>query len=175
MKARVIRGYDDYLISCKGVIISLKNRKPREKRSRVNKRGYVQVGLHKDTKIHAKYVHRLVAEAFIENPDNKEEVNHKNGIKTDNSIGNLEWMTKSENNQHAYDTGLRVHKGLRGEYNKTSKLKNNDIIKIMELIQKGFSDSEIAENYPVKKSSISSIRNGKSWTHITNRVQELEK
>lgn len=52
-------------------------------------------------------LHRLIAQAFIPNPENKRCVNHKDGNKLNNHIDNLEWMTSSENNQHAYDTGLR--------------------------------------------------------------------
>lgn len=66
--------------------------------------GYFLVHLHKDNARKAKLVHRLVAEAFI--GANSGEVNHKNGIKTDNRVDNLEWVTSSENKEHAVGAGL---------------------------------------------------------------------
>ena len=62
--------------------------------------GYISVGLCKNKKIHCLPMHRLVAKAFILNPENKPQVNHKNKNRGDNNIENLEWTTASENNTH---------------------------------------------------------------------------
>lgn len=70
-------------------------------------RGYPAVTLINDTGQHTKNIHRLVAETFIPNPENKRTVNHKDGNKRNNHISNLEWNTLSENVKHAYDNGLK--------------------------------------------------------------------
>jgi hypothetical protein len=69
---------------------------------------YPVVGLMKDGQKKRHLVHRLVAQAFIANPDSLPQVNHINGIRTDNSVGNLEWCNGSQNRIHAWDTGLQV-------------------------------------------------------------------
>ncbi len=73
----------------------------------LNTRGYNRVCLYKHWKQNPYSIHRLVAQAFITNPENKPQVNHKNGIKNDNNLENLEWVTASENMQHAFDTWLK--------------------------------------------------------------------
>ena len=75
-------------------------------RQRKTQRGYFLVTLYKDQKGKSLYVHRLVANMFILNKDNKPCINHKNGDKKDNKVTNLEWCTYSENMIHAYATGL---------------------------------------------------------------------
>lgn len=70
----------------------------------ISKRGYRMVAMVDSAR---RYVHVLFAKAFIPNPDNKPFLNHKNGIKHDNRVENLEWVTKSENNRHAYQNGLK--------------------------------------------------------------------
>jgi hypothetical protein len=75
--------------------------------------GYKVVGLSIDGKLRTKKVHRLVALKYLNNPIGKPQVNHKNGVKTDNNISNLEWATNLENQRHAVNTGLRDLSAVR--------------------------------------------------------------
>lgn len=76
----------------------------------VNNRGYVRIGVYKSGAIVNKGMHRVVAEAFLPNPENKPDVNHINGIKTDNRVENLEWATHYDNMQHFLNSGLNKKK-----------------------------------------------------------------
>lgn len=77
-------------------------------KSPIASHGYPNIGLRFEGNVKVVCVHRLVADAFLPNPDNKETVNHKNGDKTNNNVNNLEWATNAENLQHAIDKKLRV-------------------------------------------------------------------
>lgn len=79
----------------------------------LDKSGYHTVNLYLNKKKKLHKIHRLVGIAFIDNPDNKPAINHKNSIRTDNRVENLEWVTFSENNQHAFDFGNQ--KPMKGD------------------------------------------------------------
>lgn len=107
----IIENHSDYCVSKMGSVYSKKTRRLLKPSIRD---GYLRVELISNDKVVTKKsVHRLVGEAFIENNDStKDQINHKNGIKTDNNVENLEWCTLQENVQHAVDTGL-FHKNKK--------------------------------------------------------------
>lgn len=109
---RDISGYEGlYQVSNSGNVRSMNyNKKPgniKELKQKLRNNGYLEVHLSKDGKRKYFLVHRLVAEAFLENPDNKPQVNHIDGDKSNNNVSNLEYATNSENQRHAYDNGLK--------------------------------------------------------------------
>lgn len=125
----------------------------------ITKSGYVNVCLttgNDESRI-TKRVHRLVADAFIENPDDKDEINHKDGNKENNRAENLEWVTRSENEQHAYDNNLV--KVLKGSEKPLSKLDEEDVRNIRKEYEDGCLQIELAERYGVARQTISSIVN----------------
>ena len=107
-------------------------------------------------------VHRLVALAFIPNPKNKEQVNHIDGVKTNNYVKNLEWCTRSENEKHAHKIGL---KDWRGENQSRSKLTETQVRDIRKLQGKK-TGREVAKEYEVTHSTIFAIWKRRIWTHI---------
>lgn len=124
VKALRIKDFPDYYITETGDVYSRKlyhNSQGRIKKLKLAHvtHGYLGIVLHQNNKSTFKLVHRLVAEAFIPNPENKPQVNHKNGIKSDNRLNNLEWCSVSENVIHAYKfLDHKTNPALKGKYGK---------------------------------------------------------
>lgn len=124
--------------------------------------GYLYVSLGKSNK---ERVNRLVAKTFIPNTENKPEVNHKNGIKADNNIDNLEWVTGSENKKHAYKNGLRESKNaVKAMAISRRKLSIQDAVEIKKLYKTGnYFYRQIGEMYNVSLDTIYHIIKNKTY------------
>lgn len=165
-----VLNYDGlYQISNLGNVKSFHRIKTRILKTSCDTNGYKVVVLSLRGVNKTKTIHRLVAIHFLDNPENKPQVNHINGIKTDNHIENLEWNTASENLLHAHKIGLK--KGVFGEKNKRSKLKEHQIIEIRKNIKDGISQSEIAKKYNISKTSIYKIASNENW--VTNESVKI--
>jgi len=161
----IVRYEGYYQVSNLGKVKSLGNefsRKERLLKPSLQSKGYLTVVLQKNGIRNMVLVHRLVAEYFVSNPLNKPQVNHINGVKTDNNIENLEWVFHRENLDHAIKNNLT----LKGEENRNSKLKDVDVVKIHSLLQKGITTKELSESYNVSYSTIDGIRTNRYWKHL---------
>jgi hypothetical protein len=151
-------------------IVERANKRPYTSKERIMKpatddNGYLRCGLSIDGKLRTFKVHRLVASAFCKGMTlEKNEVNHINGIKSDNRAENLEWITRSANCKHSFDTGLQKPK--KGMLNGHSKLKDSDIKQIRQMFLEGYSSRKIAKIYNMDKTIFLDIKNGKCWSHV---------
>ena len=157
-----IRGYPGYAVGSNGRIYSHKSKK--FLKGSPNPNGYLTVRLKDSRGVYKTcVVHKFVAAAFCPNPDNLVEVNHKNGVKTDNAPNNLEWTTRSANLLHAYRTGLKSN---RGELGPTAKLTEMDVLDIKESLRDGVKGTVLAKKYGVGKHVIYNIKHNKTWAYI---------
>lgn len=165
-----IVGYENlYRVSTKGEIYSIrfnKNLKQFYRGSRPDNK-YLVVDLNKSGTRKTVSVHRVVAEAFISNPNNLPCVNHKDGNKDNNCVDNLEWCTYSENNYHACRTGLKnIPSGTK---NKNSKLTYDDVVSIKKSLILGdseFGTRPIARKYGVDHNVILDIYHNRKYQDV---------
>ena len=145
---------DNYLVFSNGDVFNLNGVKMTPS---IDRSGY----LHGLINGRSKSYHRIIAECFVPNPYNKHDVNHVNGIKTDNRAENLEWCTRSENVIHAYKNGLE--RPVVGANHHSSKLDDGSVRYIR---RSNKSNYRLAKELGVDPSTIRDARNKKTWRHI---------
>lgn len=130
----------------------------------INKYGYESYNLRKNNKNKTFGVHKLLALNFISNPNNKPQVNHIDGNKRNNNLNNLEWVTISENHQHAYDIGIK--KSVKGEEHGMAKLNKDQVLYIIKNRYK-ITQKKISEMFNVSIKTIEYIYyNDNAWKEI---------
>ena len=163
-------GYEGYYqVSSEGRIRSVdrliangtRKRKGKIMKQCIDGKGYKALSISKDGKFKMLTAHRLIAMSFLGRSNLT--VNHKNGIKTDNRIENLEFVTIRENNLHASRIGLVNH--VKGEKHYASKLTEKDVLEIRKM--KGVKTKrELSIMYGVCEKNIYHIQSRKTWKHI---------
>lgn len=138
----------------------------RQKSDPLNPYYYIRVNYTEngERKIWQQYIHILVAKCFIDNPENKPEVNHKDANKLNNCVDNLEWNTRLENMAHAASHGLMGDK--HGENNGRHRLIADDVPLIKELYNQKIPIAEIARKFNVGWTTISHVIKNETWTNI---------
>lgn len=173
-----IPGYDGYYeVSNKGRVRSwysrigtkvARSKAPKIRKLTMMGHGYYHVSLSLNKSKKYERVSRLVANAFIPNPENKPQVNHIDGNKLNNDVSNLEWVTCIENIMHYVgDDPLQNENILRGEDVNTAKLTSKEVKIIRRVVEKGIiSKKELADIFEVHTDTIDSAANYKTWTHV---------
>jgi len=153
-------GYENFQVSTCGNIRNIKTNNMLA--SHPDKDGYCVLTLRICGKKKQVKLHRLVGITFIDNPLGKPCINHKDGVKTNNFVGNLEWATVEENAAHASKYNLIP----KGEQKYNCKLTEHAVLLIKEALRRGETVISIATDFGVGLSTIGSIKIGRNWKHV---------
>lgn len=163
-----IENSKSYYITSRGVVLNSKGKALKAKQTAA---GYMSIGIPmKDGSRKFFTVHRLVAKAFIENPEGKPHVNHIDGVKTNNNLDNLEWVTPRENMQHCCKV---LRKGV-GSNSGMAKLDEATAHEICKMLQNGYRNFEIAltlNNPEITPAMVTQIRCGVTWKEISEQYK----
>jgi len=149
--------YTNYTGFASGVIVGARGKALKQE---ITKRGYLRVTLCKDGKPFRISSHRFIAGLFIPSPLNKAQINHKDGVKDNNVVSNLEWVTSQENVAHCLKTGLQK---VQGASNAAAKLTEKQALAIK---YSKVSTTVLAKKYNVSRTIIKMIRSKRLWKHL---------
>lgn len=164
-----IRGYEGlYEIDETGKVYTTKRQGSAggEMKAKPSTGGYARIALCKDGKHTTFLLHRLVADAFVQNPNKEICVNHKDGNKGNNNASNLEWCSYEENMQHAVKHGLARVPLLKGDQHPMRKITSADASAIRQLYSEGRTMAEIGKRYGITGCQVSNIINGRHWKEL---------
>lgn len=156
-----------YEVSNKGEV---RDSKGRVKATYKNNKGYRYLSLYYKGKSHHPTMHRLVAKAFIPNPNNYDQVNHKDCNKDNNTVENLEWC----NQRYNYNEGMKTFQYSKNEDHFYSKLKNSDIPIICELYKLGFTRATVSKIFKINPSSLEAIEKGISYRKLGVNFKDVK-
>lgn len=163
MKNLSFLGYPHYCVTIEGKVYSLYSNKFLSDNKMLGE--YRAVTLCEDGKRQETLIHRLVALAFIDNPDDKPCVNHIDGDKLNNHVSNLEWVTHKENTTHAMESGLRRSTVI----NDYRKLPDQTVYKICDMIEQGGRNKDISSMFDIPQGIVSAIKAGKYYKDISEQ------
>lgn len=140
-------------------------RNDRELKGYKNTKGYVKIEIwENNSRVRTESLHRMIGETYLENPENKTQINHKDGNKTNNHISNLEWVNQSENIQHRLDV-LQV--GMDLDHSSTKiPAKQIKILRVMKRLGIPISIQETSEKWGVTKHYLRKVINGKQRLRV---------
>jgi len=153
---KTITDYPNYIVAYEGTVINKKT--GRILKTDTNSCGYLRVTLCMDNKPKKFFIHRLVAQAYLENPDGFPQVNHLDGDKQNNTVENLEWCTQSINQYHAHANNLQK---------RFTKVSEQQVKTICDLLGEGLSVRSISQVMDISRYIPEDIKRGKTWRHIS--------
>lgn len=153
-------GFEVYTVTRQGEVVN--SRTGRVLRQDSNRTGYKRVTLSVDGFVKRVFVHRLVATHYLPNPYGHQEVNHINGMKHDNRVENLEWVSNSQNKLHAIETGLQKSKVGR------TYLSKDKVHEVCKLLEQGLPYNSISMSTGVSYNSVCLIKTKKNWVDISS-------
>lgn len=160
MKKEILNCKGIYEVStCQNVISYTKYKQGKQLKKTISSSGYYTVSIDCRNNL----LHRIIASAFIPNPKKLPCVNHKDGNKLNNEVSNLEWCSYSQNNQHAFDTGLKK----KGQNLYNSKVNESIVLELKRLKKETkMFQYEMAERFGISQSLVSAILNNKKWSYV---------
>lgn len=131
--------------------------------------GYRRHGIMIEGKNKHILAHRMVAITFLDNPENKAEVNHKDGNKSNNNLDNLEWVTREENQQHAFKIGLNTN---LGSANGKAILDENMVLDLYKKMLSGQTPKDLSNSTGISSGILVKIRNKVTWFEVTSHLPD---